>query len=212
LILVALLTVAQNQEDSLEIEKPKKDLRPYEIKVGTNLSRSLRSLGTSISTHELEAAISFYKYVFVVDYGIQKTIRNETFQYQNEGSFYRMGISSNFVKDQVSGNTIALGLRYARASFQDEMSFISEGFFGTQEVNLSNPNLTARWIELVFDIRGRITSNFVMGFSTRWQFARKINGEDILLTYDIPGFGNTKRQNSTAFDYYLMWRIPLKKK
>ena len=39
----------------------------------------------------------------------------------------------------------------------------------------------------------------------------QVSGEDILRTFDIPGFGTTKRDNATSFDYYIMWRIPTKK-
>ena len=101
-------------------------------------------------------------------------------------------------------------MRYARASFEDELTFTSDQGFGEQTFNVSNAKLNARWIEVVFGLRGKIVSNLYTGFTMRWQFARKINGEGELKTFDIPGFGKTRRENSTAFDYYFMWRIPFK--
>ena len=63
-------------------------------------------------------------------------------------------------------------------------------------------------MELVLNMRGKVASNLYMGFTLRWKFARLINGEDGLMSFDVPGFGTTRRENATAFDYYLMWRIP----
>ncbi|WP_370088487.1 DUF6048 family protein [Ekhidna sp.] len=194
-------------------QKPKEpvDFRPYEIKIGVNAIRSGRTaFGSGLTSHEVEAALAVHRYNVVVDFGVEENQRGASFDYQNKGGYYRVGIDRNFTKDKESGNVLSLGLRYARASFEDRMTFTSDQGFGEQTYTLENDDLTARWLEVAFGLRGKVVSNLYMGFTMRWQFARKINGEGELKTYDIPGFGKTKRQNSTAFDYYLMWRIPFR--
>ena len=196
-------------------EKPKEQLnfRPHEVKIGVNAIRSIRTFAGSegLTTHEVQAALGLHKYNLVLDFGVEEHKRGESFAYENKGSYYRIGFDRNFVKDRSSGNVLSLGLRYARASFEDQLLYQTNLGFGEQDYLLENNSLTARWVEVALNIRGKIISNFYMGFTIRWQLLRKINGEGELKTFDIPGFGKTKRQNSTAFDYYLMWRIPFEK-
>ena len=187
------------------------DFRPYELKMGVNSIRSGRTFfGSDLTSHEVEAAVAFHRYNLVLDYGVEEHQRGETFDYQNKGSYYRVGFDRNFSKEKESGNVLSLGLRYARANFEDQITYIADQGFGEQTYFFENENLSARWLEVAFGLRGKVVSNLYMGFTMRWQFSRKIDGEGELKTYDIPGFGKTRRQNSTAFDYYLMWRVPFK--
>ena len=203
--MISLALMGQEQP----AEKQKLSFRPYEMKIGMNAIRSGRTFfGSGLTTHEVEAALALHRYNVVLDYGIEEHQRGETFNYENKGSYFRAGIDRNFAKDQQSGNVLSLGLRYARANFEDRLVYTDDLGFGEQNFVLSNSDLSARWFEVAFGLRGKLISNFYMGFTMRWQFARRIDGEGELKTYDIPGFGKTKRQNSTAFDYYLMWRIP----
>lgn len=198
--------------------KPKKekepiDFRPYEVKIGVNAIRGIRTLSGSddLVTHEFQTAVAIHQYNVVFDFGIEEHKRGESFTYENAGSYYRIGLDRNFTKDKASGNVLSLGLRYARASFEDQLLFTTDNGFGEQDYLLENNDLSARWLEVAFALRGRIVSDLYIGFTMRWQFLRQINGEGELKAYDIPGFGKTKRQNSTAFDYYLAWRIPFRK-
>ncbi|MFK7953817.1 MAG: DUF6048 family protein, partial [Ekhidna sp.] len=123
-----------------------------------------------------------------------------------------LGVDHNFVKDKYSGNVLSLGLRYARAYFDESLDYSDNFGFG-QEQTIQRANSTqARWAELAFKLRGKVVSNLYMGMTLRWQVLRKINGETELKTFDIPGYGNTKRKNSTQFDYYIAWRLPLGEK
>lgn len=212
-ILTLVLSLAVfSQPAAPKKEKEPVDFRPYEVKIGVNTIRSIRTFaGDDLTTHEFQTAVAIHKYNVVLDFGVEEHQRGESFAYENKGSYYRVGIDRNFTKDRASGNVLSLGLRYARANFDDQLLYTADQGFGEQNYALENNALTARWLEVAFNVRGRIVSNLYMGFTMRWQFLRQINGEGELKTYDIPGFGKTNRQNSTAFDYYLAWRIPLKK-
>lgn len=211
LILFITFSSQAQQRPAATKKKDSVNFRPHELKIGLNAIRSGRTLfGSDVTTHEVEAALAMHRYVVVANYGVEEQSRGETFDYVNQGNYIRLGIDRNFSKDKTSGTVISLGLRYARAWFKDRLTYatVDQGF-GEQLITLSNDKMDARWMEVVFGVRGRVVSNFFMGFNLRWQFARKVNGEGELETYDIPGFGKTRRQNSTAFDYYLMWRLPL---
>ena len=213
ILTLAISLVVLGQPAPPEKTKEPVDFRPYEVKIGVNAIRSGRTFaGGELTSHEVQAALAMHRYNVVVDFGIEEHQRGETFDYKNQGSYYRLGIDRNFSKDKESGNVLSLGLRYARAAFEDRMAFTSDQGFGEQDYVLENSDLTARWFEVAFNLRGKVVSNLYMGFTMRWQFARSVSGEGTLKTYDIPGFGKTTRQNSTAFDYYLMWRVPFGKK
>lgn len=207
-----MLSIAQNSSNQEKV-KEKRNFRPTEIKIGLNAIRTGRSLaGSDISTHELQLAGTFYKYNLVLDLGTEENNYGGSFDYTNTGTYVRIGVDRNFVKDEASGNVLSLGLRYCRAGLEDRLVFTGDQGFGEQTYVFSNNDLSARWMEVAFNLRGKVVSNLYMGFTMRWQFSRKLSGEGELKTFDIPGFGKTKRQNSTAFDYYIAWRIPLKKK
>lgn len=203
--------LASGQAASVPGMKP--DWKPHELKIGFNAIRTGRTaFNTSFRSHELQAVLAMHQLNAVIDLGTEENTRGTSYLYENKGAYFRFGGDWNFVKDKKSGNALSLGLRYARAFFEDQLEYSADQGFGDQDFNFSNPNLNARWMELTFNLRGKVVSNLYTGFTMRWQFSRKVNGEGVLQTYDIPGFGKTKRQNSTAFDYYLMWRVPFNKK
>ena len=209
----SLVLFAQDQSvPSPKTYKESADLTPYEIKLGFNGLRAGRTaFGSGLVAHEIQGAIAFHRYALVVDLGIEENERGEGYEYSNTGSYFRTGLDWNFVKDKSSGNVLSLGLRYARAYFQDEISYITTDTGFGEEFDFQNEDLRARWFELTLNLRGKVISNLYMGFTMRWQNSRRVRGEGELKTFEIPGFGKTKRQNSTAFDYYIMWRIPFKK-
>ncbi|MEQ9402389.1 MAG: DUF6048 family protein [Cyclobacteriaceae bacterium] len=183
----------------------------YDAKVGVNIIRGASTLfGSDVEAQELQAALGMHTFDLVFDYGTEKNNRSGNYIYENSGSYFRFGMDRNFVKDRSNGNVLSLGLRYARANFEDALSYSIDNGFGLQDISLSNSDLSARWMELNFNLRGKIVSNFYAGFTLRWKFARKITGEETLKTFDVPGFGDTKRENATSFDYYMMWRIPFR--
>ncbi|MEP5613143.1 MAG: DUF6048 family protein [Cyclobacteriaceae bacterium] len=207
-LVFSLFSFSQNGGQG--IKRPK--LGIHDLKLGVNLVRPGRTLlGSGKDTYEGEAALGVNGWNYVFDFGTEKNERSGGYTYENKGSFFRLGVDRNFVQNPGKGNVLALGLRYARAGFEDQLTYSLDNGFGDQQIDLSNANLKARWFELNFTLRGKIVSQLYTGFTLRWKFSRKVSGEDTLQAFDIPGFGNTKRENATSFDYYVMWRIPLRK-
>ena len=206
-LIFSLSSFSQNEEPEVKRSK----LGFHDLKVGVNLLRSGRTLlGSGKDTHEGEVALGVNGWNYVFDFGTEKNERSGSYTYENKGTYFRVGVDRNFVQNPGKGNVLALGLRYARAGFEDQLIYTLNNGFGDQEIDLSNTDLKARWFELNFTLRGKIVSQLYTGFTLRWKFSRKVFGEETLQTFDIPGFGNTKRENATSFDYYVMWRIPFK--
>ena len=210
LFCISLLAAFGQEEEAPP--KPKPVWKPHEIKIGFNAIRGGRTaFGSGILTHEVQGVLAMHFLNIIIDLGTEKNTYKETYTYENKGNYFRFGGDWNFVKSKKSGNVTSLGLRYARAMFSDQLDYTGNQGFGTLNYDFENPDLKARWVEVTFNLKGKVISNFYMGFTARWQLMRKLKGEGQLETFDIPGFGNTRRRNSTAFDYYLIWRIPLSK-
>lgn len=210
LLLISLLTFAQTE--ATEDTKEKKQFEVYDFMVGFNVITAGKTFfGAGETSQEMQFSLATSKANLVFDFGTEENKRSGNYSYQNKGSYLRLGLDKNFVKDVESGNLLSLGLRYSKASFEDALSYSSDTYFGEESITLVNSNLKARWFELTFNLRGKVVSNLYTGFTLRWKFARNVKGQGDLKSFDIPGFGTTKRQNNTAFDYYLMWRIPFKK-
>ena len=201
---------SQEKEDI----KAKESFIPHEIKLGFNaMSMGRTFFDKSFSSNELQSMLALNKYIMVIDLGTEKRNRGDTYHYSTEGYYFRIGIDKNFIKDKTEGNVLSLGLRYARSSFDQQLNYLINNGFGDQSIQLMDKELKARWIELTANLRGKITSNLYMGCTVRWKFSRNIKyTSNNLIVYDIPGFGNTKKETSSAFEYYIMWRIPFIKK
>ncbi len=191
----------------------KPDFRPHELKVGVNLVRlGQNAFASGLNTTEFQGALGTHSYFLILDIGSETNTRGTEYQYVNDGYFFRTGIDHNFVKDKYNGNVLSLGLRYARSYFDESLNYTRDfGFGQEQTIKQENLNANARWAELTFNLRGKVVSNLYMGMTLRWQVLRKVNNEGELKVYDIPGYGNTSRNNSTQFDYYLAWRLELGK-
>lgn len=209
-IIVILLSSigAFSQEEEEEATKEK---APFikDVKVAVNLLNAGRTfLGSGQDSHEGQVVLATVPLDFAFDYGVEKNIRGGSYDYESDGSYYRIGFDRNFIKDDVSGNVLSLGLRYANASFDEVLNSTFDNGFGQETISLTNSNVSSRWFELAFNLRGKLASNLYTGFTLRWKFARQMSGQGTLQSFDVPGFGTTKRQNATSFDYYLAWRIP----
>ncbi|MEM9895759.1 MAG: DUF6048 family protein [Bacteroidota bacterium] len=187
------------------------DFTPRDFSVAYNLVNAGTSLlNANRNTHEIQFSSTLYRYLLVIDFGTDDHQRGELTDYTTTGQYFRAGIDRNFVNDISSGNVLALGIRYARSYFENELNHTLVQSIGEASINYQNDELKARWFELNVNLRGKIVSNLYAGFTLRWQTFRKLRGEGTLTAFEIPGFGTTRRNNSTAFDYYIMWRIPFR--
>ena len=52
---------------------------------------------------------------------------------------------------------------------------------------------------------------FWMGFTARYKFGLSTDAPRGLIPYDIPGYGKTFKNSTWGFNYYVMFRIPIRK-
>ncbi|MCP4457144.1 MAG: hypothetical protein GY816_03815 [Cytophagales bacterium] len=213
----AFWTQAQETEDLIILEEePTIALRYLQINYN-GLRLAENALNKPKTSQEMQAEVGLLKrYSLVADIGFANTSRGRTYDYESKGSFWRAGIDVNMSSNVESGDFIGMGLRYAKANFEDKISFdqtteAQDGSSVIQNLAYANPNLSSEWMELVFKMRVNIWKQFYTGYTMRYQFYNQLNGADAeLKPLDIPGYGKTTRPNSFGFDYYVGWRLSFK--
>ncbi|MFK7952628.1 MAG: DUF6048 family protein, partial [Ekhidna sp.] len=133
LIFLVVLSVfgQQDQDQTVEV---KPDFRPHELKVGVNMVRLGRNaFDSDLSTGEIQAELGMHSYFFILDLGSEKNTRGTDYQYISDGQYFRLGVDHNFVKDKYSGNVLSLGLRYARAYFDESLDYSDNFGFGQEQ-------------------------------------------------------------------------------
>jgi len=199
-------------KDSVKV-KESIDFTPSYIIAGYNAVPLINSVFFESKTaQEVQLGIDFANYLFMVDYGLQKTSRGDSsYHYENRGSHFKVGIEANVLKNASFGNSLTLGLRYAMSRFKDEINFERNYGFGSTAFDRSNSQAKSRWFELTLGLNVKVAKPIYFGYTVRYKVFRKNSGIEGLEPYDIPGFGRNSNQSTVGFDYYIRWIIPLKK-
>ncbi|MGM0581480.1 MAG: DUF6048 family protein [Bacteroidota bacterium] len=194
---------------------PKSFFIPTGIRIGTDLvALGVNVFGNQRQRYEFQADIDFHRIYLVGSYGTNTyQISTEEFDYQNNGSYYRIGLEADFLKFDPDHNTLTFGLRYARANFTESLSTnLISPIYGPYEETLNNDAVSARWFEMTTGLRVMVLKNLYMGYTFRIQLNRKLFDATEFRTYDVPGFGRAEFKNRWTFNYYLTYRIPWKEK
>ena len=171
------------------------------------------------SFFEAEADIDIDKFFLVGNYGISSYKLDEpTYQYENTGTYLRLGADINFMHNDPNLNIAFFGLRYARSSFTDKLDFDtnaviqSETGWPNSRETISNENAKANWFEMVTGMKIRIVKQLYMGFTLRYKLALNVKELENLRPYYIPGFGKYINKSAFGFNYYISYRLPFRKK
>ena len=85
---------------------------------------------------------------------------------------------------------ISLGLRYAKSRFSDELKFKEENdWFGTQDLQFSNKNVSSNWTEILLRLNVRVWENLLLGSVLRIEMMKNISTPNQFISFDIPGWG-----------------------
>lgn len=210
LLLFSTALLGQNKEEI----KPQRDWKPSILKLSYDVIPLGVSLFSEAKTGQgFQAAMDFDQFFFAVEYGTQKTQRGEIFDYQNDGYYFSLGPEVNMLKNSANGNALTFGLRYGQAEFNDKLTFESTGgFFGDRTLSGSNPDLTARWMELTLGLNARVFKNLSLGYTIRYKVLRSVKDIGEMAPYDVPGFGLYEDNTGVQFNFYVGWVIPLREK
>lgn len=132
-------------------------------------------------------------------------------QYENSGSYFRLGADVNLLKKDVDRNMFFLGFRLGRSKFDERLDYtIDSPVFPEVSKSITSSNVTATWGEITTGLKAKIAGGLWMGFTGRIKFAPSDHNRE-LQTYDIPGYGLTFKKPWWGFNYYVMWKVSWKK-
>lgn len=226
-ILLALATTGMafsQQTDTSATEEPAKKVKPVDtlkspflptgVRVGTDVISIIKSRsGTDFKGWEVNADVDFYRYYLTVDYGAwsrQEILKNG--DYNNDGTYLRIGADVNFMLKDPDRNMFFIGFRYGHSTFGETLNYTdSVPNFATISKTISNTGLNGHWGELTTGLRVKIFPGFWMGYTARMKFAPGVKGGGALVPYDMPGYGLIGKAPYWGFNYQLFWRIPFRR-
>jgi hypothetical protein len=204
------LAVGAQPKDSTEVVS----FRPTGLRLGLDLIPLVRSLVDSeFSGWEAAADVDFHRYYLVLEYGglaVQQPTSDG--DHESEGSYYRFGADFNFIRNDPDRNAFFFGMRYARSSFQEKLTYAYEDpVWGDGVRTVSIGNGTAGWVEMVMGMKVKIWKELWLGFTSRYKFALAAEGSDQMNPYLVPGYGLAGRRSYWGFNYHAFYRIPFRK-
>ena len=114
---------------------------------------------------------------------------------------------------------ISLGLRYAKSRFSDELKFKKENnWFGTQDLQFSNKNVSSNWTEILLRLNVRVWENLLLGSVLRIEMMKNISTPNQFISFDIPGWGRNwksgtdEKTANMGFSYYLIYNFSYREK
>jgi hypothetical protein len=196
---------------------------PSTVRVGTDLV----AIGYSFASRdqirfEFNADADVHKYFGALDYGFASTRRSDnsnTFVYQNNGHYVRVGADINLLPQDEFGNVIFVGLRYGRSIFSDDLTFSQAQNPYYAPINsidipggLTNRNLQMGWGEVVAGVKIQLVKQLYIGFTGRIKFGSTIGGVDDLIPFEVPGYGTYAKKNVFGLNYVVYYRFRLRDK
>lgn len=191
-----------------------KDFVPTGIRVGTDVIAFGKGYyKKSFSGWETSADIDLYRYLLAFDYGSwSNNIVGKTSVYENEGSYYRIGIDVNFLKKDPDKNVFFLGIRKGRSVFSETLvAQVNDKTWGDLVQRYDNNNVVGKWTELTMGLKVKMWKVFWMGYTARFKFRLKTSDTPAMMPHDVPGYGRTDKISYWGFNYLVMVRLPVRK-
>jgi Domain of unknown function (DUF6048) len=207
-------TREQKSRERLSSSQIKDKYLPTGLRIGTDLITGIKGYrNTTFNGWELNADVDFNRYYLAIDYGRwAQGAHLPNGWYDNDGKYFRLGVDVNLLKKDPDRNMFFMGLRYARSSFGDSVSYSFEANnYGVVQKNIVNKNLTASWAEITSGLRVKLWKYFWMGYTIRLKFAPQVRGNQELQPFDIPGYGVFARKAYWGFNYQIFFKIPVRK-
>jgi Domain of unknown function (DUF6048) len=199
-------------QDRLPNDSSKYKFLPTGIRVGTDLL----AIGKSIATDYYQGwevnfdADVYRRYYVAVDYGKSSSnflLGNGV--YSNTGSYYRIGVDVNFLLKDPDRNMFFIGIRHGHASYTDFSEYTyTDKFFGNGTVTRTNINPSANWKELTTGLRVKVWKFIWLGATARMKFRMRGKDQWDLVSYEVPGYGKTIKNNWWGINYQIFIRIP----
>jgi hypothetical protein len=191
-----------------------KSFRPTGLRAGIEMISLIRTpIEDKFSGWEGSLDVDFHRYFAVLEAGRwSRDLSTDTDAYSNRGNFWKAGVDVNFLKNDPEKNMFFLGFRYANSTFSEQLTLtLVDPVFGTETQNFNHDAVRASWAELTTGLRVKMLNFFWMGYTIRYKFGLNTDEPSGLIPYDVPGYGQTNKNTTWGFSYYMMFRLPLKR-
>lgn len=132
--------------------------------------------------------------------------------YNTDGNYFKLGVDVNFLLKDLDRNMFFVGLRYGHSSYNDNVTFTSnDPYFGSVSHSYANSGTRGNWKELTAGVRVKIYKFIWLGMTGRVKLGLNVKGEDVLKTYEVPGYGLTFKNTWYGFNYQILFRIPVRR-
>lgn len=219
-MLIPAIAVAQDKETKEAIEKLDTLLErkfryiPTAVRVGADVISPIRTFtDDKFGGYEFNADIDFYRYYLALEVGHwERDLETDLEKYTNKGNYFRVGVDVNFLLKDPEKNMFFLGARYGHGKFSENMSIIFEDpVWGDQTDTYSNNDVKANWTELTTGLKVRMFGIFWLGCTARYKLWLNHNAPRGFIPHDVPGYGKTYNETTWGFNYYIMFKIPVRK-
>lgn len=225
---ISLLVLSLNcvaQYDSLYADSTwyKTRFKPTGVRVGVDLvsfGQGVVSNGLSALTQgevrqwKFNADIDFYRYFLNLEFGqFDRVWLAPESTYINEGTFFKIGPDINFLHRDPDQSALFIGFRYARANYEDLISFSYANSFWQDGSGVErNSSLSSRWFELTTGLKVKLSKFIWTGYTARFKFSVNDNHtSNDLIPHWIPGYGFAQEESQWGLEYWLIFRLPIGK-
>ncbi len=216
--MLPLISFSQKKKEEADTVKVKRDYRPTQIRVGTDVLAIIKSFSQDgFKSWEINGDVNSDRYFFAVDVGYSAIDRNsETDHYENKGSYFRVGGDFNFLKKDPKknpdNNVLFMGVRYAHSKFSEEMTIgVIDPVWGNFQQPYNNTGAKANWLEFTGGLKVKVWKAFWLGYTTRYKFGLSASENPTTVPHEIPGFGSNEKKSIWGFNYQMFFMIPIKK-
>lgn len=216
LVLIPALAIAQDKKDLEKLDtlfEKKFRYVPTGIRIGTDVISPIRTLtDDKFSGFEFNADIDFYRYFLAIEAGRwERDLQTDMEKYTNHGNYFRVGVDVNFLLKDPEKNMFFFGARYGHGKFSENLTITSvDDAWGSSTDSYVNTDVKANWTELTTGIKVRMFKLFWMGYTARYKFWLNTNEPRGFIPFDVPGYGKTYNGSTWGFNYYIMFKIPVR--
>jgi len=201
-------------QDRIEGDTTKNRFLPTGIRVGTDLLAIGKGFYTDyFKGWEINVDADIYRrYYATFDYGswtANYTLGNG--MYYSDGRYFRVGVDINFLLKDPERNMFFIGFRRAHTNYSDYTDYsYTDPSFGVINIHAANPNPVANWNELTCGLRVRVWKFIWLGATGRIKFSMYAKNQWELVSYEVPGYGRTFKNNWYGLNYQIFVRIPVR--
>lgn len=151
-------------------------------------------------------------YYLTADAGWQQIERQDqaqSFTYQNQGFYIRLGVQKNYVKEAKINQVFFLGLHYGFASFEQKIQYeITSQNWGTfVSETIENKGLQAHWLEISAGLKVPVFPRFYLSPLLRATTRVYSNSSEDLVVNEIPGIGLKKTIVRFRVGYQILYQF-----